>query len=146
RRQLGRVHQRDADAPQLVLSALVEPGDRVLDEDEAKVALARLVDGRARAVREVAPREHERGDAERTQVGLERRLEEGAPARLVDDRLARPDALDAPARRSSVSSRGALAGTRSEASSAPGEPARTRRAPSATARRRQRSTLLPSGR
>src|SRR5207247_4138738 len=75
--------------------ALVGPGDPVLDEDEAEVALARHVDGRARAVTEVAPREHERGDAERTQVRFERRLEEGAPARLVDDHLAGPGVLDA---------------------------------------------------
>src|SRR5206468_326500 len=64
-------------------------------EDEAEVALARLVDGRARAVRKVAAAEDERGDAERTQMRFERRLVEGSPARLVDEHLARPDVLDA---------------------------------------------------
>ena len=94
-RDFLRAHEPHAYVGQLTLATLVQTRDRVADQNEAKVALARLVDRCARAVGKVAAREHECGDAILAQVVLERRSVERPPARLVHRHLARTKRLHA---------------------------------------------------
>src|SRR5713226_4689777 len=85
--QRGRIHQRDTDSLELRAAAVVDARYGVGRNDDPEVALAGFVDRGARAVGEVRPAEGERVHAEPAQVVLERGLEEGAPARLVQGPL-----------------------------------------------------------
>src|SRR5436305_770175 len=85
--QRGRVHRRRADALELALPSLVQARQAIGYDDQAEIALARLVKSGSRAVREVAATEGDRGNAQIPKVPLEPSAVEGAPARLVEHDL-----------------------------------------------------------
>src|SRR5262249_46334832 len=98
---LEGAHQMRADVRELALAALVQTRDRIPGEHYSKVALAGLVDRGARAVGEVATAESERRYLQLTQVILQGRAVERAPAGLVHRHLAWANGLD-PAREQQV--------------------------------------------
>src|SRR5712692_5144926 len=87
------IHECYANSLQLLTAAIVQPRHGILYQHETEVALAGFVDRRARAVRKIAAAEGQRIDAQARQMRFERRLEERAPARLIDSPLARPELL-----------------------------------------------------
>ena len=80
--------QLRADVGHFGAAALVEPGYRILDEDDPVVALTGLVDGRAWAVWVVASGDHHGVDINPAEMDIENSAEEGAPSGLAEDDLA----------------------------------------------------------
>jgi hypothetical protein len=80
-------HPRHFNLRHFIPAAVVQARNCVLNQHDAEVPLACLVDGSPRAVREVAATEDERGDVPLAQVRLKACLVERTPSGFVDHHL-----------------------------------------------------------